>query len=129
MANYKNLSANGVSESRRAPRVELMERIHGHLTSLNVKVIVREISLGGLSVEAPMQFPVGAVHEFRLTLGDGSQVIIRGRVAHCRPFSDEATGTATFVTGFEFLEDQPDSSAEGLVERVSAHTPQPARKR
>lgn len=119
MANYKNLSANGVSESRKAPRLELMERLHGHLTSLDVKVLVREISLGGLSVEAPLKFPAGAVHEFRLTLGDGSQVIVRGRVAHCRPYTDEATGAATYITGFEFLEDS-ETSSEELVGKVTS---------
>src|SRR5262245_13644309 len=89
MASYKDISTTGVAESRRAPRLELMDRIHGHLTSLDVKVVVREISLGGLSVEAPLQFPTGAVHEFRLTLGDGSKVIVRARVAHSRRHIDE----------------------------------------
>jgi hypothetical protein len=121
MANYSSLSPNGVAESRRAPRLELMERIHGHLTSINVEVHVREISLGGLSVDAPLRFPAGAVHEFRLTLGDGSQVMVRGRVAHSTPRTDETTGAQSFLTGFEFLEEQPQESApiEHLVEKVS----------
>jgi hypothetical protein len=122
MANYKNLSASGIAENRKAPRLELMERIHGHLTSLDVKVVVREISLGGLSIEAPLYFPDGAVHEFRLTLGDGSKVIVRGRAAHSRPYTDEATGNATYVTGFEFVEDQTQAAPElgDLVDRVTA---------
>ena len=130
MANYKNISEHGVPESRRAPRLELMERIHGHLTSLDVKVMVREISLGGLSVEAPVQFPKGAIHEFRLTLGDGSKVIVCARVAHCRPVKDEKTGVETFVTGLEFVEDQPDAAPEipDLVEKVvSLDTTHPTR--
>jgi hypothetical protein len=122
MANYKNLSEKGVAESRKAPRLELMERIHGHLTSLDVKVVVREISLGGLLIEAPLRFPTGAIHEFRLTLGDGSKVIVCGRAAHCRPHKDEKTGAETFLTGFGFLEDQPDSAPEieELVEKVTS---------
>jgi len=107
-----------------------MERIHGHLTSLDVKVVVREISLGGLSVEAPLQFPTGAIHEFRLTLGDGSKVIVRGRVAHSRPNKDEQTGRESFLTGFEFLEDQPETAPEipTLVDKVtSSGVPQPSR--
>ena len=132
MANYKNISAAGIPESRKAPRLELMERIHGHLTSLNVKVVVREISLGGLSVEAPLQFPIGAIHEFRLTLGDGSKVIVRGRVAHARVTKDEQTGKESFLVGFEFVEDQPEASPEipDLVEKVtSLDVPQTSRKR
>ena len=121
MANYTNLTPNGVAESRRAPRIELMERIHGHLTSLDFKVQVVEISLGGLSVDAPLRFPAGAIHEFRLTLGDGSKVMVRGRVAHSAPRTDETTGVQSFVTGFEFLEEQPQNSAsiEDLVDKVA----------
>jgi len=133
MANYKSISPNGVSESRRAPRLELMERIHGHLTSLDVQVSVREISLGGLAVESELRFPDGAVHEFRLTLGDGSQVLVRARVAHSTPRTDEATGAARFLTGFEFLEDQPQDSGpiEELVDKVTsldARQPTPVKR-
>ena len=121
MANYTNLTPNGVSESRRAPRIELMGRIHGHLTSLDFKVQVVEISLGGLSVDAPLRFPAGAIHEFRLTLGDGSKVMVRGRVAHSAPRTDETTGAQSFVTGFEFLEEQPQNNTpiQDLVEKVT----------
>lgn len=121
MANYKNISPNGVAENRRAPRIELMERIHGHLTSLNVEVHVKEISLGGLQVETPLQFPIGATHDFRLTLGDGSKVMVRARVAHSTKRSDETTGAQSFLTGFEFLEDQPQNTPiESLVDKVAA---------
>src|ERR1051326_6466979 len=121
MAHYNNISPHGVAESRRAPRLELMERIHGHLTSLDIEVQVREIGLGGLSIEAPLRFPTGAIHEFRLTLGDGSKVMVRGRVAHSTARTDEQSGAPIFLTGFEFLEEQvPDSQPiEKLVERVA----------
>jgi hypothetical protein len=121
MANYNRPSPNGIAESRRAPRIELMERIHGHLTSLDVVVSVTEISLGGLSVVAPLRFPTGAVHEFRLTLGDGSKVMVRGRVAHSTLRVDETTGVQSFLTGFEFLEEQPQSTEpiEKIVDRVT----------
>jgi hypothetical protein len=97
-----------------------MERIHGHLTSLNVEVQVKEISLGGLAVETPLRFPIGAVHEFRLTLGDGSKVMVRGRVAHSTPRVEDV-GKESFVTGFEFLEEPPQAggSIETLVDKVT----------
>lgn len=131
MAQYKNITPNGVAESRRAPRIELMERIHGHLTSLDVAVHITEISLGGLSVVAPLRFPAGAIHEFRLTLGDGSKVMVRGRVAHSTPRIDETSGAQSFLTGFEFLEEQPQStgSIEQIVDKVTtldARQPAPA---
>ena len=129
MAQYRGLSPNGVAESRRAPRIELMERIHGHLTSVDVPVLVREISLGGLSVQAALRFPVGAVHEFRLTLGDLSTVMVRGRVVHCTPREDEK-GQLVYNTGIEFLEDQPVSSPKipDLVSRMTSSEPAKVKK-
>jgi hypothetical protein len=120
MANYRGLSPDGVSESRRAPRVELVDRIHGQLTSIDLEVVVRDIGLVGMSIDAPLRFPTDAIHEFRLTLGDGSNVLVRGRVVHSNPHTDDH-GAQYYVTGFEFLEDQPRESPaiENLVDKVT----------
>ena len=61
-------------DRRRSSRVEIVGRIHGHAVSLDVQVEVKEISLGGMALITPFPFPVGAHHEFLLTLGDGSTV-------------------------------------------------------
>jgi len=91
-------------ERRRSPRVAILGRVHGHVATLDVKVTVRDMSLGGLSMETAFAFPVGAVHEFRLLLGDGASVELRGRVVH----SSEATtpaGGRVYVTGVQFIDD------------------------
>jgi hypothetical protein len=94
------------SERRRAPRIAILGRVHGHVASLDVAVTVREMSLGGLSMETAIAFPVGALHEFRLTLGDGASVELKGRVVYCREASSSGGGVI-YVTGVQFVDDDP----------------------
>jgi PilZ domain len=107
------------SERRRSPRVEILGRLHGQVVSLDVQVVVREISLGGLSLETPVPLPNGAEHEFRLTLGDESTVLLRGRVVHCHE-SVRADGRRAYVSGVQFVDEEPpdgDSSVGRLIDR------------
>src|SRR5262245_9120046 len=104
-------------ERRRTPRIELLGRLHGHVVSLDVPVTVREISLGGMAVETAFSFPVGVVHEFRLTLGDGAHVVLRGQARHSRS-QPASEGTPIYVTGFEFVDEEVGESAKtagGLI--------------
>jgi hypothetical protein len=105
------------SDRRRAPRIEILGRLHGHAVSLDVPVTVREISLGGMAVETSFPFPVGAVHEFRLTLGDGSQVHLNGRVMHSRNTSAPG-GESAFLTGIQFVDDEPTDSDAGVGDLI-----------
>ena len=92
------------SDRRRSPRIAILGRVHGHVASLDVRVTVREMSLGGLSMETHFPFPVGAVHEFQLTLGDGSVVLLKGRVVYSRALTP-ATDPPLYVSGVEFVDD------------------------
>jgi hypothetical protein len=94
-------------ERRRSPRIELLGRLHGHSVSLDLPVRVIEISLGGMAVETAVPFPVGAVHLFRLTLGDDSTVELGARVMHCRNTAPDGT-TPVFVTGLQFVDEDPE---------------------
>jgi hypothetical protein len=93
------------NERRHSPRVEILGRHHGHSVAFDGPVLVREISLGGMAVETDIPLVAGAVHEFLLTLGDGSTVELVGRVMHCRPVSDE--GIPSHVSGIQFVDDLP----------------------
>jgi hypothetical protein len=109
------------AERRRAPRIEVLGRLHGHVVSLDTPVTVREISLVGLSFSAPIAFPIAAEHEFRLTLGDGSVVLLRGRVVRAEQGSTPE-GRPTFVMGVQFLDDDApgaeDSAIGDVVDRL-----------
>ena len=107
------------SERRRSTRVEILGRLHGHDVSLNVPVMVREISLGGMAIETPFAFAVGTMQEFRLTLGDGAYVVLRGQARHCR--SLDTSGTTAYLTGFQFVDEDPpegSSSVGDLMQRM-----------
>ena len=105
------------SDRRRAPRIEILGRIQGQvLVPVPVEVTVREISLGGLSMVSPVMLPVGAIHEFGLTLGDESTVVLHGRVVYSRPEAAR-DGSPTFVTGVQFVEDEP-PAVGGLIDKI-----------
>jgi hypothetical protein len=108
------------SERRRSPRIEILGRLHGHAVTLDVPVVVREISLGGMALETSFPFPVGALHAFRLTLGDGALVELNGRVMHSRNIS--APGAEPlYLTGIQFVDDEPtddDSSVSDLIDKL-----------
>jgi hypothetical protein len=108
------------NDRRRSPRLQIFGKLHGHLVALDVPVSVTEISLGGLGLETSIEFPPGVVHEFRLTLGDGSAVVVRGRVMHCQRAS--AAGEAPrFVVGVQFIDDADGDAfpVSDLVDRLT----------
>lgn len=109
-------------ERRGTPRVKVLGQIHGHIVTLDVPVLIREIGLGGFSIETALKFPVGAEHAFRLTHADGESVTLRGRVAHCTGRL-KADRSPTFITGFMFLEDPTSTSAASLgalIDKITA---------
>jgi hypothetical protein len=99
------------NERRRTTRVAIMGRLHGVAVSLDIPVKVQDLSLGGMAIETSVAFPVGAVHEFEVTLGDGSSVLLRGRVMHCRTISAPDV-TPLYATGIQFVEDEPTENAD-----------------
>jgi hypothetical protein len=106
-------------DRRRSPRVELLGRLHGHVVSLNLDVTVRDVSLGGLAIETEFSFPIGALHEFRLVLTDGTSSEVAARVVYSKPAPQRA---GYYVTGFQFLDDSLTSGfpVAELIGRVTA---------
>jgi hypothetical protein len=97
-------------DRRRSPRIELLGRLHGHSVSLDLPVRVVQISLGGMAIETAVPFPVGAVHLFRLTLGDDSTTELTGRVMHSRNTAPEGA-PPVFATGVQFVDEDADEAA------------------
>ena len=109
------------ADRRRSQRIEILDRIHGHVAALDVAVTVREMSLHGMSVETTFPFPEGAVHLFRLVLGDGTTTDLSGRVVRCTP-TVSPEGVQTFVSGIQFTEDdstQGDGAVGNLIDKIS----------
>ena len=105
-------------ERRGAPRYALHGRLHGQIISIETPVVVREMSLTGLSFECAMPFPVGAVHEFHLRLGDDSQVQLRGRII--RTYEEaQRDGTRLYITGVQFVDDEAADDAGGIIEKLT----------
>lgn len=104
-------------DRRRSPRIELLGRLHGHSVSLDLPVRVVQISLGGMAIETAMPFPVGAVHLFRLTLGDDSTTELTGRVMHSRNTAP-AGDKPLFTTGVQFIDGDVDESAGAVGDLI-----------
>lgn len=104
-------------ERRRSRRIDIQGRLD---TEVVASVAVREISLGGLSFSSPTPFPIGVIHKFRLTLGDGTLVVVRGRILRSQE-KVEKDGSRFYVCGVQFLDDDsPEdvSSIGELIERI-----------
>jgi hypothetical protein len=110
---------------RRTPRIDVRERLSGHLVSLDRAVRVRDISLGGFSVESDEALPAG-VHIVRLQAGERWSVTVTAASRH-QSSTRGADGCAHHVMGFEY-EDQTLETQHilrVLVERLEADTPLP----
>jgi len=105
------------TDRRRSPRVELMGRVHGQLVSANLPIQVREISLGGMSIETREGFDTGSVLNLMLTLGDGAGVLVAARIVYSRLI--DGSDPVMYVSGLEFVdEDGEDGRVSDLVEKV-----------
>jgi hypothetical protein len=107
------------SDRRRSPRVQIFGSLHGHLVALDAPINVAEIGLGGLSFETSIEFAAGMVHEFRLRLGDGSEVAVKGRIVHMRRLSP-AAAPPVFAVGVQFIDDDAEvDSIAALLQSIS----------
>ena len=104
------------NERRRAPRVDLVGQLRGELAAIEVPIVVREISLGGMSIETAQAFDVDSRHSFVLTLGDGAAVFVLGRVAYSRRV-DRPEGPI-FISGIQFVDDDQIEAAGDVSDIV-----------
>ena len=104
------------TDRRRTPRIEILDRLHGHTVAFDLAITVREFSLGGMAVQTAVALKEGAVHDFLLTLGDGSTVELTGRVMHTRRVQEQEHDPESWVSGVQFI-DEDDDAAE-VMEKV-----------
>ncbi len=93
-------------DRRHSPRVAVDD--HSRLPAA-----LRDVSLGGFSLELPEELGLGTVHDFDLRVGPRSRIVVRARVAHAAS-ETKPNGRTVFVTGLEFLADMTPESREAL---------------
>ena len=110
------------TELRRSPRINVRHVLEGHLVTLDRPVVVRDISLGGFSVESEDEIPAG-VHVVRLQEGDRWSVTVTAASRHRSAM--QADGTVRHVMGFEYKDQTPDTqqTIRVLFERLAADQP------
>ena len=86
---------------REAERIQILGELHGEVMVFQ-PMVIKEISVGGVQVETGYPFQLDSLHDFRLSLGDGS-VVVKGRVVHCS-ISDVDQELITYRSGIEFIE-------------------------
>ena len=108
-------------ERRETPRVLALGRLIGHVPGIHVPVRIRELSMGGFSVESARTFEVDDVHDVSLSLRDSKPVTLRSRVVYCRP-DITPNGATVHVTGFALLDDEAEEVVEALGRLIEAIT-------
>ena len=94
-------------ERRRLPRVRVHSVLSGYGVETNAKVEVREISLGGFSVESPFEFAPGSEHTFLFATADDRETMVRCECRHSK--TTEISGASTCIAGFQFHPNQEES--------------------
>ena len=85
--------------------------------TLDVPVTVVDLSLGGMAIETSTPLLVGAIHLFRLTLGDDSTTELAGRVTHSRNTA-QAGAAPVWTAGLQFVDVDAEDAAVGLIDKV-----------
>lgn len=109
-------------ERRQIPRIEILGYLQGHLDSLGVQLSVRDIGLGGFSIDAPFPFLSGTRHRFRFSAAADWSVTVIAIVVHCAQRTADRDGRPSYVAGFEFIieSDEHGTAVDELLDRVTA---------
>ncbi len=87
-------------DKRGDERVPILGELQGEIMVFQ-SMQIRDISVGGLTVETRFPLHLSSLHDVRLTLATKS-VIVKGRVAHSR-ISDVDQDIVTYRSGLEFV--------------------------
>ena len=110
------------SERRRYPRFAASEKLAGHLLDADLPVRVRDIGLGGFSIETMEPLEAGTEHRVRFVSRDDWSTVLPATIANTRP-SCADDGSPLFVSGFAFKkEDAPETkqTVQVLIEKVTS---------
>ena len=110
------------TERRQHPRVDIVKYVAGRIVPVNAFVQVKEMSVGGMSIETDAELSPKGVHDFRLKLIGGEETLVRGHIVHGR--FDVKYGGVKYVLGvrFSFV---PVESAEVIRRFIAEARPDP----
>ena len=111
----------GGEDRRQSPRFEVLGRLLGTIVSFDLPVRVRDIGLGGFSVETVEPLDTGAVHPVRFTAIDDSVAVLPAQCLHCRP-SVATDGSPRYVTGFAFDTDTAPDTTQTITDLITKVT-------
>ena len=90
-----------MTDKRGDERVPILGELHGEIMVFQ-PMAIREISVGGASIETRTPLHLNSLHDLRLTLGERS-LVVKGRVVHSH-ISDVDQDIVTYRSGIEFIE-------------------------
>ena len=88
-------------QTRIGPRVPILGHLGGEITVVE-PLLVKELGIGGVTIETRFPLLIDSLHELRLTLGNLA-VVIKGRVVHSH-ISDIDAEVVSYQSGIEFVE-------------------------
>lgn len=88
-------------QTRMGPRLPILGYLGGEITVVE-PLLVKELGIGGATIETRFPLLIDSLHELRLTLGDLT-VVIKGRVVHSH-ISDIDAEVVAYQSGIEFVE-------------------------
>lgn len=93
-------------EQRTSPRVAVEALINGAIAQGNLKIILRDLGLGGFSVECPFSCTLGSRHEFRFVTDGGLAMRVLAEAVYSRPLGPR-DGMQHHIAGFKFVHGTP----------------------
>ena len=88
-------------ETRLGPRVPILGHLGGDITVVE-PMSVKELGLGGATIETRFALVIDSLHELRLKLGQRT-IVVKGRVVHSH-ISDIDSDLVAYQSGIEFVE-------------------------
>ncbi len=102
------------SERRKHVRFPAADKLLGTLIAHKLPVRVRDVGVGGFSVESMQPLSTGQVEAVQLLAADDWSAIVEAKSLHCHP-SVSPDGLPLFVTGYAFV---PDSASADLIATI-----------
>ena len=88
-------------QTRMGPRVPILGHLGGDITVVE-PLAIKELGIGGATIETRFPLLIDSLHELRLTLGS-TTIVVKGRVVHSH-ISDIDAEVVAYQSGIEFVE-------------------------